>query len=75
MTIEPEDVEALLAFSIGFSTVQVEQPMLAELCRSYLAVLDAPVGRVPKARVGDMLLMPVSHDMSGWRVRLVREGG
>lgn len=37
-------------------------------------VEEAPVGRVPKAKVGDLLLFPVSHDLAGQRVRLVREG-
>jgi len=36
-------------------------------------VEEAPVGRVPKAKVGDLLLFPVSHDLAGQRVRLVRE--
>ncbi len=35
------------------------------------AVEDAPSGRVPKAKVGDLLLFPVSHDFAGKKVKLV----
>lgn len=37
-------------------------------------VEGAAVGRVPRSKIGDMLLFPVSHDLAGKRVRLVPEG-
>lgn len=37
-------------------------------------VEGAEVGRVPRSKIGDMLLFPVSHDLAGKRVRLVPEG-
>lgn len=69
--IDRADVELLLA-----TLEQVHKPnrgLMAELCRTWLAVQDAPVVKVPKAKVGYLLHLPLSHDFAGKRVRLLAE--
>jgi hypothetical protein len=48
--------------------VDANLPALLDIAE---AVANAPIGRVPKSKVGDLLLMSVSHDMGGKRVALV----
>lgn len=72
--IDRREVEALLAM-----LEQVHKPnngTLAELCRSYLAVLDAPVVQIGGADgLSAFLSQPGKQslpNMQGQRVRLVR---
>lgn len=71
MKIDRAEVEALLA-----TLEQVRKPnngTLAKLCRLALEMMDAPVVKV-RGKVGEVCMVPVSHDFCGSRVRLVRVG-
>ena len=69
-----EDVEALYqeARESGGSIGHVDSSHLAALCRAWLAVEDAPKVRV-RGKVGEVCMVPVSHDFCGQRVRIVKE--
>jgi hypothetical protein len=45
--------------------------ILAEAATLAWKVERSPIGRVPKAKVGHLLLFPVSHDLAGKKVALV----
>lgn len=63
-----EDAEAI---AVAINLLRQHGHALAALARR---VEGAAVGRVPRSKIGDMLLFPVSHDLAGKRVRLVPEG-
>lgn len=68
-----EHVCARLGVAPGHTVYAVEVDTLAALCRAWLA-LDAPKVRV-RGKVGEVCMVPVSHDFCGQRVRIVREVG
>jgi len=65
---ESMDVDVLRAWARDAAGAMREAAALAR------RVEGAAVGRVPRSKIGDMLLFPVSHDLAGKRVRLVPEG-
>lgn len=85
--IDREGVEALAAWAAlgeiaiqpyGHAARMADSPVIAELCRVYLAWLDAPEGRV-LTDDGDLLMVRMPDDdrpsMDEQRVRLVPVGG
>lgn len=80
MAIEREEVEMLarVAATQG-ATCRVTPDLLTELCRSYLAVLDAPIGKV-ECVLSTLLYVgdgetEYSESLDGQRVRLVPADG
>jgi len=73
--VDRQEVEALLALveaEKGRWSPHVPPATLAALCRAWLAVQDAPKVRV-RGKVGEVCMVPVSHDFYGQHVRIVRE--
>ncbi len=72
-----EEVEALLAVSVAGNDQwadamqhKLTRRMTRELCRAWLAVDAAPRVGV-RGKVGEVCMVPVSHDYCGKRVRIV----
>ena len=73
--VERKEVEVLLAACEAgepgwYGTT--DPPTVAALCRAWLALEGAPKVRV-RGKVGEVCMVPVSHDFCGQRVRIVKE--
>lgn len=66
------EIEATLSMALHGSRCELPADVAAELCRTWLAVQDAPVVKV-RGKVGEFATIWVSHSLVGRRVRLVVE--
>ena len=80
MKIDRAEVEGMLAECADYDAVAVDSPLLADLCRLALEVMDAPVARI-NGELELYALEPSDGDsyvaigkLEGQRVRLVRVG-
>ena len=76
--VERKEVEAMLAAcqpgndAFGPAMDEMTRRKMRALCRAWLAVQDAPRVKV-RGKVGEVCMVPVSHDFCGQRVRIVKE--